>query len=153
MYRMSILAFLNTDPEIDTTRCIKLALVHDMAEAIVGDITPLDKISKPEKHRLEREAMSSICNSLLPLSQDRAAREIMGLFEEYEKQETREARFIKDVDRYELLVQTIEYEKRAEGGKELGHFVKSAMEIKHPLVREWCEDALRERDAYWASLK
>lgn len=35
------------------SRCIKLALVHDMAECIVGDIAPSDNISKVEKHRRE----------------------------------------------------------------------------------------------------
>lgn len=35
------------------SRCIKLALVHDMAECIVGDIAPSDNISKAEKHRRE----------------------------------------------------------------------------------------------------
>lgn len=34
-------------------RCMKLALVHDMAECIVGDIAPSDNISKAEKHRRE----------------------------------------------------------------------------------------------------
>lgn len=34
-------------------RCIRLALVHDMAECIVGDIAPADNISKEEKHRRE----------------------------------------------------------------------------------------------------
>ena len=31
-----------------------MALVHDMAECIVGDIVPSDPISKEEKHRQER---------------------------------------------------------------------------------------------------
>ncbi len=31
----------------------KIALVHDMAEALVGDITPSSGISKEEKHKLE----------------------------------------------------------------------------------------------------
>lgn len=34
-------------------RCIRLALVHDMAECIVGDIAPSDNVSKEEKHRRE----------------------------------------------------------------------------------------------------
>lgn len=42
-------------------RCIKLALVHDMAECIVGDIAPSDNISKEEKHR--REEVSEKKNS------------------------------------------------------------------------------------------
>ena len=35
-------------------RCIKIALVHDMCEAIVGDITPHCGISVEEKHRREK---------------------------------------------------------------------------------------------------
>lgn len=34
--------------------CMKLALVHDMAECIVGDITPYCGISKEEKHAKEK---------------------------------------------------------------------------------------------------
>jgi putative hydrolase of HD superfamily len=30
-----------------------MALAHDLAEAIVGDITPHDPIPKTEKHRME----------------------------------------------------------------------------------------------------
>lgn len=30
-----------------------MALVHDMAECIVGDIAPSDNVSKEEKHRRE----------------------------------------------------------------------------------------------------
>ena len=35
-------------------RCIKMALVHDLAECTVGDITPHCGVSKEEKHRRER---------------------------------------------------------------------------------------------------
>lgn len=33
---------------------MKLALVHDLAECIVGDIAPSDNVSKAEKHRREK---------------------------------------------------------------------------------------------------
>lgn len=47
MYRMGIITML-CPPEtgIDRDRCVKLALIHDMAEALVGDITPPDNIAK-----------------------------------------------------------------------------------------------------------
>jgi len=38
---------------------MKLALVHDMAECIVGDIAPMDNVSKAEKHRREKVTGSS----------------------------------------------------------------------------------------------
>jgi hypothetical protein len=34
-------------------RCFRMAAVHDMAEAIVGDITPSDGISLDAKYKLE----------------------------------------------------------------------------------------------------
>ena len=33
---------------------MKLSLVHDMAECIVGDITPVDNICKEDKFKLEQ---------------------------------------------------------------------------------------------------
>ena len=43
MYRMSIMALLAGEHSgLDTTKCVKLAITHDIAEAIVGDITPHD---------------------------------------------------------------------------------------------------------------
>lgn len=40
MHRMGVMAILCTDPSLDRTRCIKMAIVHDLAESTVGDITP-----------------------------------------------------------------------------------------------------------------
>jgi putative hydrolase of HD superfamily len=55
MYRMSIMCFLFKDiPGIDYSKCIKMALVHDLAEAIVGDITPYCGISSSEKQEREK---------------------------------------------------------------------------------------------------
>ena len=34
--------------------------MHDMAECIVGDITPSDNVSKEDKHKMERDAMERI---------------------------------------------------------------------------------------------
>lgn len=53
MYRMSIMVQLIQDSSIDKNKCIKMALVHDMAEAITGDITPDDGISAEAKSILE----------------------------------------------------------------------------------------------------
>lgn len=36
---------------------MELALVHDLAECIVGDITPFCGVSAEEKHRREKDAM------------------------------------------------------------------------------------------------
>lgn len=53
MYRMSMLSFMVTDASINKDKLIKICLVHDLAESIVGDITPHCGVSKEEKKRLE----------------------------------------------------------------------------------------------------
>lgn len=54
MYRMAMLSLLSEeDEELDIAKCVQMAVVHDLAEAIVGDIAPSDGISKEEKQRLE----------------------------------------------------------------------------------------------------
>lgn len=53
-----------------------LALVHDLAECIVGDITPYCGVSKEEKKQREMDAMQEISKLIAP----RGAR-LMELFE------------------------------------------------------------------------
>ena len=67
MYRMAMLSFLITDPTIDRDRLIKVCLVHDLAEAVVGDITPNCGVSKEQKRQLEEvsERSSFICYKYL----------------------------------------------------------------------------------------
>ncbi|XP_023385606.1 HD domain-containing protein 2 [Pteropus vampyrus] len=64
MYRMAVMALVTKDDHLNKDRCIRLALVHDMAECIVGDIAPADNIPKEEKHRREEEAMKQLTQLL-----------------------------------------------------------------------------------------
>lgn len=41
---------------------MQLALIHDLAECIVGDITPHCGIDPDEKHKREDEAMKTLCD-------------------------------------------------------------------------------------------
>ena len=55
MYRMAMLSLLSEeDDQLDIAKCVQMAVVHDLAEAVVGDITPLDGVSKADKEILER---------------------------------------------------------------------------------------------------
>lgn len=49
-----------------------------------------------EKYRREQESMRYICDELLKPISGQIAGEFMGLWEEYEKGETKEAIFVKD---------------------------------------------------------
>lgn len=45
MYRMALMGLIATSTSLDTSKLVKMAIVHDIAEAIVGDITPHDGVS------------------------------------------------------------------------------------------------------------
>jgi putative hydrolase of HD superfamily len=61
MYRMAIMALclpqhLDIDgvkTVVDKTRCMQMSIVHDLAESIVGDITPHCGITKDAKRTME----------------------------------------------------------------------------------------------------
>ncbi|KAJ6258459.1 hypothetical protein Dda_6500 [Drechslerella dactyloides] len=144
MYRMSVITMLCPDPKIQKDKCVKMAIVHDMAESLVGDITPLDGIPKPEKHRRELETMEYLTKTLLAPISESVAGEFMDLWTEYETGQTPEAVFVKDVDRYELILQTIEYEKTHE--IDLKEFLHVAEGVKTPFMKEWVAEALGRRD-------
>ncbi|XP_021756844.1 HD domain-containing protein 2-like [Chenopodium quinoa] len=121
MYRMGLMALISADiPGVNRDKCVKMAIVHDMAEAIVGDITPCDGISKTEKSRREREALDHMCNLLGGGSR---AKEIHDLWMEYEESSSLEAKIVKDFDKVEMILQALEYEK--EQGKDLEEFFES----------------------------
>lgn len=61
MYRMAVLAMTLQqeigNKELDVSKCIKMALIHDIAEAIVGDITPKCGVSNQDKFKLEENVI------------------------------------------------------------------------------------------------
>nr|XP_019947402.1 PREDICTED: HD domain-containing protein 2 [Paralichthys olivaceus] len=142
MYRMAMMSLTITDPTVDKDRCIKLALVHDMAECIVGDIAPSDNVSKAEKHRREEEAMRHL-SGLLP---EGLKQEIYGLWEEYETQSSAEARLVKQFDILEMILQAHEYEELEGAPGRLQEFFDSTNgRFHHPDVLQLVSSLNEER--------
>ncbi|XP_076021381.1 5'-deoxynucleotidase HDDC2 isoform X2 [Genypterus blacodes] len=142
MYRMAMMSLTITDPTVDKERCIKMALVHDMAECIVGDIAPSDNVSKEEKHRREEEAMKHLTGPLPPsLSQ-----ELYGLWEEYESQSSAEARLVKEFDLLEMILQAHEYEElEGKPGRLQEFFDSTNGRFHHPDVLQLVGSLYEER--------
>lgn len=109
MHRVSFITLTAGEWEgVDTSKAVKMAIVHDLAEAIVGDIAPGDGISKKEKHEKEKKAMEEMVSLV---SGPVAQKEIMELWEEYELGESPEAMLVKDIDKLEMIIQAQEYEE------------------------------------------
>ncbi|GAA6035153.1 hypothetical protein JCM8097_006391 [Rhodosporidiobolus ruineniae] len=151
MYRMAMmcLAFPETQ-SLDISKCVLLSIVHDLAEADVGDITPehASGVTKVQKLALEEKAMDRIYG-LLGSSTIPALR-LKSLWEEYEARETPESNFVKDLDLYELCQQAVEYEN-SQGCKELQEFFETTIpRILHPVVKQWAVTLMVERRSKWA---
>lgn len=129
-----------------------MALVHDMAESLVGDITPVDGVSREEKNRREATTMEFLTTKLLGAS-SRTSEQAQGfkdIWQEYEDAQTLESKFVHDVDKIELLLQMVEYEKsRGDGTMDLGEFIGVARRIYLDEVKVWSDEILKEREAFW----
>ncbi|KAI0478624.1 HD domain-containing protein [Xylariaceae sp. FL0804] len=155
MYRMSMMTLLcppTLAPRLDLHKCMKMCLIHDMAESVVGDITPVDGVPKPEKSRREAETMDYIAGGLLGrVHGGLAGREIRAVWQEYEDSETLDSHFVHDLDKIELLSQMVEYERRAGKRLDLGEFAYVATKVVLPETQEWAAEVLKEREAFWGS--
>uniref|UniRef100_A0A8C5Q5T1 5'-deoxynucleotidase HDDC2 n=1 Tax=Leptobrachium leishanense TaxID=445787 RepID=A0A8C5Q5T1_9ANUR len=148
MYRMAIMAMLTEDKNLNKDRCVRLALVHDMAECIVGDIAPADNMPKEEKHRKEKVAMKHLAQ-LLP---EEMKKEVYELWEEYEYQCSAEAKFVKELDQCEMILQALEYEELEKRPGRLQDFYDStAGKFQHPEVVQLVSAIYEERDSNIAS--
>ncbi|KAL3331737.1 hypothetical protein AABB24_032378 [Solanum stoloniferum] len=142
MYRMGVMALIAADlPGVDRDKCVKMAIVHDIAEAIVGDITPADGVPKDEKSRRERAALEDMCKLLGGGSR---AKEISDLWMEYEENSSLEAKVVKDFDKVEMILQALEYEN--EQGKDLEEFFQStAGKFQTEVGKAWASEVASRR--------
>lgn len=94
--------------KVDTVRLLRMAVSHDLCEALAGDITPYcNPTLVASKHEKEKEAMQAIRKVV----GDPLGQELFELWAEYEELKTVEAIYCKDIDKFEMVVQAYEYEK------------------------------------------
>ncbi|MDQ3848278.1 MAG: HD domain-containing protein [Thermoproteota archaeon] len=124
-YSMATIAMLLSDIlGFDTLKVIKMVLIHDLAESIVGDYIPGD-VSARQKLAREKEAMKSILSSL--------PREIREDYEkiwlEYLRYNTEIARFVHRIDKLEMALQADRYAKQGYTEELLVPFFESAKTV------------------------
>ncbi|RVX74326.1 hypothetical protein B0A52_01451 [Exophiala mesophila] len=154
MYRMSLITMLappSLSSKLNIPRCTKMALVHDMAEGLVGDLTPVDGVPKVEKNRREAATMDWIASSLLGKVHGGVnGKEIREVWQEYEDSETLESHFVHDVDKIELILQMVEYERASNLQVDLSEFSWVAQKIVLKEMKDWAKEILDERETLWA---
>ena len=100
-WRLAMLAMLLRDalPEVDMDKVLRMCLIHDVGEAVTGDIPSFQKTDANEE--TERQAIAEL---LSPLP-DGLRGELTALFAEMDALATPEARVYKALDKLEVVVQ------------------------------------------------
>ncbi len=151
-WRVALLVFmfghlLGTDKE--RNRALRMALVHDIAEAVTGDVdyvrVATGEITREEKKALEAEALDRI-GSLLSEGHQEV---VLSLNREYDEGTTDVARFVKALDRLETLLQLVELGYRAYDRPEfIANYADAAVERFPALLPVLADIKKRLRDEF-----
>lgn len=113
-WRLALMAMVFTKKlklKINLERALKIAIVHDLSEAITGDIDytliARGMVKYRDKEKAECLALKKICRQL-PID---IGREIETLWQDYQESRSVEAKFIKALDKLETMIYLIEADK------------------------------------------
>lgn len=102
-WRLCLMAFVFADryPEVDFAKLIKICIIHDLGEALGGDIPAPEQAVAGAKAPEERADLLELVQPLPAYLQ----RQIMDLWDEYEAATSPEAKLAKALDKLETIMQ------------------------------------------------
>lgn len=111
MYKIAFLCIFineNLNLELDSYKCVLMAIMHDIAEVYIGDIIPNDNIDIKLKHSYEDAIINKIFNNKLGINKNsHVYQNFYDAYKEYIEQKTPESKLVKFIDKidffYELL--------------------------------------------------
>jgi len=123
-FRTAVLCMIFSDLEdLDGLKMIRMALLHDLPETIIGDLTPSEKTGEA----LERE--DAAMKHLLSLLPEGLQQRYLKIWLEYIECKTEEAAVVRQLEKLEMTLQAREYEEVQLSPKGLERFIESADEI------------------------
>jgi putative hydrolase of HD superfamily len=110
VFRTAILTMIIADmKKLDTEKMVRMALLHETGEALIGDwdIHAKKRLGKIVKIEKEKEAIKKML-SLLPSD---LSEKYSKLLKEFQAQETKEAKLVHEIEVLEMVMQALEYMK------------------------------------------
>lgn len=107
-WRMSLIALLvapHLKVNVDITVLLKMIIVHDLVEAIAGDIPVFEVIATPESQIFKREREAEAMRKIAAMLPQINAAEIQSLWDEFESSTSNEARVAQAIDKLEAQIQ------------------------------------------------
>ncbi len=132
-YSMAIMGMVLSDLEnYNSEKILKMILLHDLAEAEIGDYTP-GQISAVKKNELENNAISKIFENL----PESVKSQYQKIWNQYQENKTPESELVHQIDKLEMVLQAQLYEKDGYSKEKLQSFIESAkQEITNPKLKE-----------------
>jgi 5'-deoxynucleotidase YfbR-like HD superfamily hydrolase len=102
-WRLCLMAmlFYGTNSGIDLLRLLKMCVIHDLGEALSGDVPAPAQVGGSGKAAQERSDLLDIIQPLPPVLRQ----EILELWDEYEAGDSMEGRLAKGLDKLETILQ------------------------------------------------
>lgn len=102
-WRLCLMAmvFAPRFPGVDVGKLLRICIVHDLGEAIGGDISAKLQVGMPNKSAQERRDLLQLTEPLPAHTRE----EIVALWDEYEQAASLEARIAKGLDKLETILQ------------------------------------------------
>lgn len=134
-YRMAVLALvLCPELGLSTNKILKMVLIHDLPEALVGDWVVERGNSKMNtaQKELEGDKAANTIFSNLPCAQ-----EFLDLWEELKERKSPEAKFLRELDKLEMAMTASDYiEEGNDRGKLQEFFENAKANISTPRLLE-----------------
>ena len=101
---MALIGLLTCPENLNLEKVLTLALIHDLAEVIVGDLTPFDPEPEEGKRVAEENAIAQL------LGGHPRSEELQKLWQEFEDRTTPEGLFVAGLDKLDMGLQAEIYE-------------------------------------------
>ena len=145
-WRTAMLAlFFAKEFGLDEMKTVKMSLIHDLGEVIIGDIKweeGREVIASQEiKHQDEEKAIEKL------FSDNPSFQEYVHLWKEFNEQKTDEAKLVKEFDKLEMVIQASEYQKDGYPKEIFDQFWENgAKYLQNGKLKEYFQAALKERN-------
>ncbi len=124
-FRLILLSMVLGDLRgLNTEKMMKLAIIHDLGESLIGDITPEEKEKDETKEIDEVNAIKELFSHL----PDNLREKYSHLWTELGSSSSEEAKLVHDADQLEMALQASEYMDEGYSKEMLSEFKVSAIE-------------------------
>ena len=118
-YGLAMLSMLLSDYKyLDAEKCLRMAVLHDLAEVIIGDLLPGENNNKRND---EDKAMKKILK-ILPKN---FSKRYLQIWEEFRIGRSKEAKLVHELDKLEMVAQALRYREQGIRKESLQIFFES----------------------------